>query len=179
MIVSIVSWRGSIAANGKGLGLSSFAPLLLIASIYLVSVLLDDRLLHQLPENPQTRLKQGLGKQFERFVSRIFQRRKMAEANIVDSISGDEIIEWAPILLPTALVVTMLFRVSTHRSAIPHQLIHGSVPWCVMVGGCTWVAREIHVTILQSGGVPEDLIGVLIINLVAILGCQVGLILQR
>ncbi len=179
MTVSIVSWRGSIAANGEGLGLSSFVPLLLIASIYLVSVLLNNRLLHQLPDIPKKESKQGLGKAFKCLVSPIFQRRKMVEDNVDASISGDEIIEWAPVLFPTALVLAALFRVSTQRSAIPHQLIRGSVPSSVMVGGCMWVAREVYVTILQRDGVPEDLLGFLIVILVAVLGCQVGLLMQR
>ncbi len=179
MIVSIVSWRGSIAANGKGLGLSAFAPLLLIASIYLVSVHFEGRQLHQLPETSPKKLKWGLGRLRKMVTSRLRKGRKMAETNIVVSISEDEIIDWAPILLPAALVAIILFRVRTYRSAVPHQMLQGSVPWCVMVGGCTWVTREAHVTILRSGGVPHDLIWYLGVNLVAVLGCQVGLMLQR
>ncbi len=174
--MSIVSWRGGIAANGKGLGLSAFVPLLLIASIFLVSVRFEGRQVHQLPENPPRELKQGL-RRLLNFTSRLHQGRKMTEANVV-SISEDEILDWAPILLPAVLVSIMLFRVSTHRSAIPHQMLHGSVPWCVMVGGCTWVAREVHLAILRSGGIPQHLIGYIGVNLVAVLGCQVGLKLQ-
>ncbi len=178
MIVSIMSWRGSVAANGKGLGLSAFVPLLLIASIYLASVFFKDRQLHHLPENPPEELKRRLGSKLEWAALCFRKRTKLTEANIVVGISDDEIIDWAPILLPAALVATILFRVSTHRSVIPHQILQGSTPWCVMVGGCTWVAIEIYVTILQSGGVPQDMIGFIIVNLIAVLGCQLGLTLN-
>jgi hypothetical protein len=159
IFTGIIAWRGSVAANGGGLGLAPYTPIILPAAVYLYTEFMKEK---PAPVVVVTKKWWQLWKKAKRVVS---------------VPQPDPVLEYAPIVIAAALVLTICLRLITHRTAFPKGMLQGSFPWSLLVGGTVWWLSDLCSFSMASGGSFGDwtsVFGLCIVSgVVARVGTQV------